>query len=581
VRPADFALNSSADAALECGRSGPLTFSPARFHLEPEGSQTVVATAQPCVPAGEHFLILRVADGADPAAGKDTVVDVTVHPSWGTWTLLLYVIGGSIVSLMLNNIFPVSRIRTALRTSLRQVTAVLRDAGQAGPALLDGLKAEARRIELSLKQVHFFSASKVNEIQAAQASVATLTAAAGLARRIGQTRSAADSATLPIITHAAIRQKLRDAEDALRGGDSQAAGDRLAEAQSKLTEAQNDVQQTALKAMLGQQLTKMMTERGRIEPAPQPPHADAAAQAAGNLVQDPSRNPRIYQLVDQLATDMAGMGKLDARDMLDVERDLYIADIWTEYVEPKLHTDPDRFNELAASLLDSLLRNPKSEHVQTLLDLLRSETTPQEVALSLSRNEGWIDCDPHPRALQSVNIAFGFTHPALQAVPAAKRLLIYDWDTGDDTAPPPSVDRFSHYFRLPPRGFPSWKAAERSYDVTLGIRVPFTHHTETFPFGTVITPRVAPSERWRAEPMEIASFFISVAIAVATAFGTQYASGVPDQITWSAGLSAFMLGFGLDQLRDTISPAAAALPAANPPQAAAPAPAHQAGHAGP
>jgi hypothetical protein len=169
----------------------------------------------------------------------------------------------------------------------------------------------------------------------------------------------------------------------------------------------------------------------------------------------------------------------------------------------------------------------------------------------------------------------------LQAVPAAKRLLIYDWDTGDNTTPPPSVDRFSHYFRIPRRGWRFWKPTERSYDVTLAVRVPFTEVTTTFPFGNVITPRIAAADWWRAEPMEIASFFISVAIAVATAFSTQYASGVPNEITWSACLTAFMLGFGLDQLRDTISPASTSLPAANPRPAAAPAAPRPAGHVGP
>ena len=38
-------------------------------------------------------------------------------------------------------------------------------------------------------------------------------------------------------------------------------------------------------------------------------------------------------------------------------------------------------------------------------------------------------------------------------------------------------------------------------------------HADTF--GMVITQRVAAADWWRAEPMEIASLFISVAIAVA------------------------------------------------------------------
>jgi len=575
--PGEFVLTGTAGDGSSCN---PLLFSPSRFHLEPEAGQAVIASVQPCVPAGQHFLALRVASATDKTAGVDTVVEVTRNapPARRMVSLLIWVVLGSVVSVMLNNIFPVSRLRTSLRATLRQVNAILRDSGQAGAALVDGLAAESRRIDLSLKQIHFFSAGKVNDIQAAQAAVAALHAAAILARRIGQTRSAADSATLPIVTHAAIRQKLRDAEDALRAGDTQAASDRLAEAQSKQTEAQNDVQQTALAANLGKQLTKMMTERGRLVPAARQQAAPAgSAPVSAQLVQDPARNPRIRDLISQLAQDMDGVSGLDPRDVLDVERDLYIADIWTEYVEDKLRADPARFGELAASLLDLLMRNPKSDQVQTLLDLLRAETTPREIAMSLARGEGWVECDPRPRALQSVDIAFTFTHPALRTVSAASRLLTYDWDTGDGTTPPPDVGRFSHYFKAPRPRLRFWKTVRRSYDVTLAVRVPFTAVTDSFGFATVITPRMTAADRWRAEPMEIASFFISAAIAVATAFGTQFGGGVPNEITWSAGFSAFMLGFGLDQLRDTISPGTAAVTSpAPPPPAAAPAPAHPA-----
>jgi hypothetical protein len=584
VSPQDFLLTGHGDLPPNCV---PISFSPDHFHLEPGAAQTVIASVQPCVPQGDHFLVLRIADGNQAtggvAAALDTVVAVSRHaPSRSrTAWLLGCVLLGAVISVALNNIFPVSRARNALRASLHQVRATLRECGQSSAALLDGLTAEARRVELSLKQVYFFSATKGSLLQSAQASVASLATTAALARRISQTRSAADSTTLSISMHAQIRQKLRDAEDDLRAGDANAASDRLDEAQAKLTEAQKDVQQSALTALLGTQLRKIMTERGRLVPPPQAA-ADGAAAVPSHLEQDPARMPLIARMVEQLAVDLPVLGKFDARDALEVERDLYIVDIWTEYVEPKLATNPQRFGELAASLLDSMLRNPKSEHVQTLLDLLRSETTPEEIALSLAKKEGDIVCDLHPRPLESVDIAFVFTHPALQAVTAAKRLLIYDWDTGDETAKPPSVDRFSHYFRMSWReSWMSWReswrlGSARSYDVTLAVRVPFTSHTETFGFVTVVTPRVSAAGRW-LEPMDLASFVVTAAIAVATAFGTQYASGLPDVITWPAGLSAFMLGFGLDQLRDTISPAASAVPSGNASVAAAAPPAKSGG----
>jgi hypothetical protein len=127
ARPGEFVLTSSGDPSPACNPA-PLTFSPARFHLEPGGSQTVIATVQNCVQTGEHYLVLHIG-GTDDGGGLDTVVDATVHPAGRTWTLLLYVIFGSLVSVMLNNIFPVSRARTALRSSLRQVSDTLEDPG--------------------------------------------------------------------------------------------------------------------------------------------------------------------------------------------------------------------------------------------------------------------------------------------------------------------------------------------------------------------------------------------------------------------------------------------------------------------
>jgi hypothetical protein len=58
-----------------------------------------------------------------------------------------------------------------------------------------------------------------------------------------------------------------------------------------------------------------------------------------------------------------------------------------------------------------------------------------------------------------------------------------------------------------------------------------------------------------ASPIELASFAVTTAIAVVTAFGAHYGSSFPNVIGWSDALSSFMFGFGLDQLRNTVAPA--------------------------
>ena len=251
-------------------------------------------------------------------------------------------------------------------------------------------------------------------------------------------------------------------------------------------------------------------------------------------------------------------------------------DIWTKCAEPRLLADPTRFQELADTLLDALLRNAKSEQVQILLDLMRSETTPQEIAASLARGEAWVECDPRPRALQSVDIEFALTHPALQSAPAARRLLIFDWNTGDETSPPPNVHRFSHYFRAPATKWWAKIPPPASYDVTVAVRVPFSNRTEAFGFATVATPRTDAINARRWEPMELASFGITTAIAVVTAFGTQYASSLPDEIRLaSLPVSLHASPSGLTNFTpSTISPASAPIaPAPQPSGGNAPAPA--------
>jgi hypothetical protein len=244
---------------------------------------------------------------------------------------------------------------------------------------------------------------------------------------------------------------------------------------------------------------------------------------------------------------------------------------------------------LSDALLECLLRNPKSDHVQVLLDLMRSEVTPDEVAAALARGEARIECDPRPKYLESVTFAFAFTNPLLNDVPAVRRLLTYSWSISDDTAPPPNVDRFRHYFRQPKLGWrllqrrpppatvgssvqpPEVKAAQ-TYSVTVTVGVPFTaDKPHTLP-ERIVTPRRTTGVWWKVEPMELASFGVTTAIAVVTAFGAHYASSLPNVITWSDWLSSFMLGFGLDQLRDTVTTSTVVAPigpAVQPPAAPA------------
>lgn len=336
---------------------------------------------------------------------------------------------------------------------------------------------------------------------------------------------------------------------------------------------------------------KLMNERGKLA------QQDAAAQAgnAGNapprsgLEQPRDRHPRIAALIDQLWADYPDLNKLSAPEILDVERDYYIADVWTEYVEPRLDIfSNDRLagrrqalQHLADALLESLFRNPKSDNTQILLDLLRSDLMPDEIAASVANGEARIDCDPKPKYLEPLDVAFVFTNPLIDDVPAARRLLTYSWVISDASAQPPNVDRFRYYFRRPDFAWRlPWTAAPaQTRTLTATVQVPFTAAAPiTLPTLT-LTLRRPRGTWWRVEPMELASFCVTLAIATVSAFGTQYASSLPNVITWSDWVSAFLFGFGLDQLRDTVSTPANSTTTAGAHPPPTPAPARAAPHA--
>ena len=182
------------------------------------------------------------------------------------------------------------------------------------------------------------------------------------------------------------------------------------------------------------------------------------------------------------------------------------AAVWTEYVLPKLLAFQDEklqarreaLWKLTEVLLECLLRNPKSENVQILLDLVRSDTTPDEIAATLERGAARIGCDPRPKYFESVDIGLVFTDPLINDVAAARRLLTYAWTVSDGTTPPPDVDRFRHYFVPQGRRLILGKREPLpAYSVSVSVVVPFAGD-ESYEFKSVpITPRGTTGGWWK------------------------------------------------------------------------------------
>jgi hypothetical protein len=547
-----------------------VSFQPTGFWLPPGSSQTVSVTVQPCPTLQPCASTMIVMDGSGSGEAVPTLISVNQHSSstWRQLWLLFATVLGSLVSLVLNNLFPTVRAKQSAREAIEQIERRLKDCLNAGNALLDILNSERTRLKLVLHQISFTNPAKQADLQGVRQATAGLLEDVELARHLSLLRADADGAILPIKVHAALRAKLLEAEEALCVSDKDSATSRLNEAQAILVQAKADTEQKNLGSTLGDSIRKLIQERG-VRRAP-PPGAPAGTPPPA-LEQPPQRNRCVSRIIEQLDAD-AQETQASPRDLLDTEHDFYIADVWTEYMERKLdefHEDnrppqeaqawDDRrkdwikFSEI---LLDCLRKIPSSDQTQLLINLLRHDTTLGDIERALQEKKGHIKCDPNPKYLDPIEVAFVVTDPSLSNIAAVRQLLSYNWSFGDGTSPPPNVDRCTHYFKKPrPRlAVRRWRVkrepAPVSYDVSVSVTIPFSK-VEPVKFTDNVKPRV-PQSLSVSRVTDGVGFAVTAAVAVITAFGTKYATSLPNVVGWGDCLTAFLLGFGLDQLRDTV-----------------------------
>src|SRR5262249_31000903 len=127
-----------------------------------------------------------------------------------------------------------------------------------------------------------------------------------------------------------------EAEELLVEADATSATLKLSEVQRLRAEAANAAEQAALAGTLRVGIQKLIDER------PNPPGANLglpehAVHGAHRIV----RNSQIQGLVTKLEKELKDLDKKTSQELLDIERDFYIADAWTEYVEPALEREPD------------------------------------------------------------------------------------------------------------------------------------------------------------------------------------------------------------------------------------------------
>jgi hypothetical protein len=550
-------------AADTAGTSIPvgLVFSPSSFALAPGKAQSVVVQVPGSLGQDPHARFLQIADADDATLETTTLVVIKKLTSTKTRTefLLLAVILGAFISVALNNIFPASWAKSEVQGALQRVTDMLSGCALLGHTLRDVLSSEIGRNRLIVRGMRFYHLRKdsvIQEVQQATVVLVTLTIAA---KGVNTLRSQIESCSLAVRTKLAVGDALNAAEEALIGFD-------LATAALKVTDATRIAaagsQSATLAAELADDIKKLLSERGNTRSA----QAESAARTLDVIKNSEvvaiagGRSATIAQLVAQLERDLSYLKSMKLGELLEVERDFYIADAWTEFVEPAIESDKARFEGFAIELLECLKRNPISEHVQILLALVRSSLTPHDIRAALSDKAASIDCHDFPRYLDLIDCRFVFSNPCIQSVTAARRLASYQWNLNDGSEPPEDFESCKHYF-VPPRlqrlrSYFKLLRAPSTRTITVGVTVPGSAASKVVTFERTITLRGRAKRPSELGMLQFMNFVLSTSIAVLAAFAAQYGSVLPDAIDWKTGVAAFMFGFGIDQIRDkaTTSP---------------------------
>ena len=261
----------------------------------------------------------------------------------------------------------------------------------------------------------------------------------------------------------------------------------------------------------------------------------------------------IAQRVAQLEVDRLLLGNMNIPELLAIERDFYIADMWTDVVEFAMKIAPDHFDPIIDPLRSQLEAAPASAPTQALIALLRSNLAPEDIDTALRAGEARIVADPFVRYLDLIDFDFEFTNPALNAVRAAAQFPDYQWEFDDRTTAPDEGSRCKHFFWLPGRRQRAWwwltRQSLRTHLVKIHVTVPFTS-SPTYTFKQVLTMRRPKARASSVGAMQIITFIVTTGMAILAAFGAEYGSVLPTSVDWGAAVTALLFGFGIDQIRD-------------------------------
>lgn len=564
-RPYDLAFSIADLTPNLCPSDAPIVLTPAVAHLEPNGSSSVLVRVSPCITESVTG-ILQVTDLDKPhriMVGMPFDIENKVRPMVA---IAAWVFAGAFISILLNNFFPLERSKQKLRESLSRTEAAIKSCTDLHGGVIDALQARLSALRYSLRSISAVKPDKNELVRDVQQAAAALDTAAAIARQIDQEygRVAGSLSQLSIASFVDISRCLRVAEDVLISSDNAAATSATKSARDRLSAVLADTDQIALRATIGDRITSLQREINDVAVGRQ---AAERAQAWR-----PSLQEKLLK-IGNLHVDDLKAKKTD--ELLRDEADIFIIETWLHDIAPRLPTTEAKFNTFVNDILEALEKVPKSTRTHVMIELIRADTTPYDIYNSLSKKDGQtkqggeIDCEPKPFYYVATPITFRFKDPLISQLPAARAFPTYTWEFDDDKSLK-NVDFYQriHFFKPSAmygtkrifyffteaihqfrHGTPArhWRTASVRVDVV----VP-GHEAIQFPLD--VNPRAADGSliSW----MDLFGFAISTSIAVVVAFGAKYGASVsdlPSHLAFSDALTAFMFGFGLDQLRDTVS----------------------------
>jgi hypothetical protein len=542
-------------AALDSeeGSSTALTFDPASFLLDEGSTLPVRVKVSHWLSAGTYPSILHIVDMDDATLSysKQLTVKKATSEFSRRLTLLLWVVLGAALSVVLNNAFPIRRARADRFEELTRVNAKLNACGSIGPGLRGALRSEGRRLWLLIDSVTFVNTRKDAILNEAEQGVQALSLLVTTADTVNALRAECEGIAQPIRTLRTIADHLRAAEEALMRFDA-------ATAQSHVTAAtdlaRTDCNPKALADTLVSDIDQLLADRPNGGVAVHAAARTAVARAASRDKAIKHGRPQaIAQRVAQLELDRSGLAGLPLADILSVEKDFFIADVWTNTVEFVVKDDPKRFEKMLEPLLSQLTVAPAAPHTQLLIALISSNVSPTDIETALKAGHARIDCDQYARYLDLASFQFCLSSPALSAVAAARQFPSYQWEFDDKTTPPDDGDRCKHFFWAPSRWLRLWwwisRQSARVHTVTVNVTLPVVS-ADKYTFAREIRMQGQKNRASSLGAVQVITFCVTTGMAVLASFGAQYSTALPTTIGWGASVTALLFGFGIDQIRD-------------------------------